>query len=486
MSRFGLFSTYSRTAAFTAVFLFLLQLASAFAGPLIKGPPVGERWFGILVDDEQVGFYHQRISALPDGGGYRIETDGRVRMKVMGFSRESSSREIYLVSPGLALKSFVVDQTLDGVSSKLTGRTIEGGLRVRRETGGKQTERVFKAKGEIIPGPALNMIPLMRDLTPGKVHRILSFDPEDFKVKDLKITVVGEQRQPDGRMATKLSTNLYAFVNTEITVDAEGNTLLESVRDGLVTTKAETPERLATYVSGVAMSQKDLIYDFSMVRATPPVKQAVSKLRGLVVEIEDYPAQLPLLADGWQQAERKESSVIIRTAAANNRAVLPEADLSGYLKAVEGIESDAPEILEKARELSAGRKGQMEIAQAVAGWTATWIEDAIDDGGGARASIKSRRGNCQTHAKLYAAVARAAGIPTRFVSGLVSRNGSSFIYHSWTESWLDGKWVAVDPTFGQLPADPTHLAFFEGHTPAELSPILGMIGKIRLKVLEEL
>jgi transglutaminase-like putative cysteine protease len=72
------------------------------------------------------------------------------------------------------------------------------------------------------------------------------------------------------------------------------------------------------------------------------------------------------------------------------------------------------------------------------------------------------------------------------VSGLVSRDGSSFIYHSWAESWLDGKWVAVDPTFGQLPADPTHLAFFEGHTPAELSAILGVIGKIRIKVLKEL
>jgi hypothetical protein len=43
----------------------------------------------------------------------------------------------------------------------------------------------------------------------------------------------------------------------------------------------------------------------------------------------------------------------------------------------------------------------------------------------------------------------------------------------------------VDPTFDQLPADPTHLALFEGHTLADLAPLVGLIGRIRISVLEE-
>ena len=53
------------------------------------------------------------------------------------------------------------------------------------------------------------------------------------------------------------------------------------------------------------------------------------------------------------------------------------------------------------------------------------------------------------------------------------------------ELFIDGRWVAVDPTFNQIPADPTHLAFFEGNRLADLAPLVGVIGKIKLTVLEE-
>ena len=109
----------------------------------------------------------------------------------------------------------------------------------------------------------------------------------------------------------------------------------------------------------------------------------------------------------------------------------------------------------------------------------------MDDSGSALTALEKQSGNCQSHAKLYTALARSVGIPTRFVSGLVSQDGRGFLYHSWAESWLDGQWVAVDPTFDQLPADPTHLAFFEGHTLTELAPLVGIIGKIQVSLLEE-
>jgi transglutaminase-like putative cysteine protease len=108
----------------------------------------------------------------------------------------------------------------------------------------------------------------------------------------------------------------------------------------------------------------------------------------------------------------------------------------------------------------------------------------VEDGGGAVASFMSRNGNCQTHARLYTALARAAGIPTRFVSGLVYLDGKGFLYHSWAESLLDGRWVPIDPTYDQVPADPTHLKLLEGHLPEDMAPIITIIGRIHIKVLE--
>lgn len=454
--------------------------------PRLNKPPLSERWFGIYVDNERVGFYHQTIAETADG--YRMEGDGCVRLKVMGFSKEATSREIYQVGKGLNLRSFEIEQNINGVSSKLSGKAGGSLLRVRSESNGKRKETTYRVRGDIYPGPALNLYPLMQGASSGKSYKILTFDPEETKVKEVSITVLGEERTPDGQPGLKLRNDLYPFVNNDILVDSQGNTILETVRDGLVITRAEDSRALAAFVGMLAISRKDLIYDFSMVRAEPPLKNQ-TKLTGLAVEIRGWNDGLALLQEGGQAVERSgEGRITVRTGSAlpaqGEKGVTQALPREVYLKPADTIESDAPEVVVQARNLADGKKGQLEVARALAAWTADWLKDSVDDGGSALASLKSRRGNCQTHARLYTALARAAGIPTRFVSGLVSLEGRGFLYHSWAESWLDGRWVSVDPTYNQLPADPTHLKFFEGHTQEDLAPIIAIIGKIDIRVLE--
>ena len=57
--------------------------------------------------------------------------------------------------------------------------------------------------------------------------------------------------------------------------------------------------------------------------------------------------------------------------------------------------------------------------------------------------------------QLLVAMARALGVPARPVAGLL-RSGGRFYYHAWAEVYL-GDWVAVDPTYDQLPADAAHV-----------------------------
>lgn len=472
-------------AVLTAAFLFLQPLQPAGATSLLVAPPLGERWFAILMADEQVGFYRQQVTALPEGG-FQIEGSGSVRMRVMGFSKEASSREVYRLSAGLALQTIEVEQTINGRHTRLTGKVVTDGLLLRQVVQGKASKRLLKFKGPLLAGPLLNLYPLLKGPLAGTVYRVQVFDPEEIRIKPLSITVVGEQATPDGQPAIKLRNDLYPFVDNEIWVDSHGNTLLESVRDGLVLTRAEQPKRLAAVVSGMALSQKDLIYDLSQVRAEPGLKIEMTRLTGLAVAIDGYGLQLPLLADGWQWSERNGERLVIRTGVlrpGEGRPVLPLDP--AYLASVEGIEAASPAISAQARQVVDGKSGVVAKAQALSGWTAQYLVDTVDDSGSALAALEKKSGNCQSHAKLYTALARASGIPTRFVSGLVSRDGQAFLFHSWAESWLDGRWVAVDPTFDQLPADPTHLALFEGHTVADLAPLVGVIGRISIGVLEE-
>lgn len=469
---------------FSALIMAAIRPAAAEPFKKLAKPPLSERWFGIYVDNERVGFYRQTITETPEG--YRMEGNGSVRMNVMGFSKVASSHEVYQVGKNLALRSCEVEQTINGTLSRLKGQVSDTVMRVRSESNGKVTEKQLKFKGEVYPGPTLNLYPLMRDITPGRAHRIVTFDQEEVKLKEVTITVLGEERTPDGQRGLRLRNTLYPFVNNDIWMDSAGNTLMETVREGLVTTRAEDPKALGPFVGGVALSKKDLIYDFSLVRAEPPIKDQ-KHLTGLTVEVSGWNDALPLLQEGGQAVEKSGAGrIIVKTGtalpaapAASNAAPREE-----YLEPADRIESDAPKIVAKARELAAGKKDREAVVRALASWTADWLRDTVDDSGGALASFTARTGNCQTHARLYTALARAAGIPTRFVSGLVYLDGKGFLYHSWAESLIEGRWVSIDPTYDQVPADPTHLKFFEGHRPEDMAPIIAIIGRIRISVLE--
>jgi hypothetical protein len=70
------------------------------------------------------------------------------------------------------------------------------------------------------------------------------------------------------------------------------------------------------------------------------------------------------------------------------------------------------------------------------------------------------------------------------VNGLVySELGPGLLYHTWTESWLEGRWQVIDPTFGQFRADATHLKLVEGEQMAELAPLIPLIGRLKARII---
>jgi transglutaminase-like putative cysteine protease len=102
-------------------------------------------------------------------------------------------------------------------------------------------------------------------------------------------------------------------------------------------------------------------------------------------------------------------------------------------------------------------------------------------------ALRSAKGDCNEHTALFVSLARAAQIPTRITAGLVysERAGprKSFYYHAWAEVLLQDTWVPVDPTFGQFPADATHIKVVEGDLDKQIS-IMGLLGNISLKLID--
>ncbi len=83
--------------------------------------------------------------------------------------------------------------------------------------------------------------------------------------------------------------------------------------------------------------------------------------------------------------------------------------------------------------------------------------------------LRRRKGVCWHHALLFTTLARAAGLPARTAVGLAYAGdgqgpGGTHVFsaHAWNEVVLDGVWVAVDPTWGQVEVDATHIRLRSG------------------------
>jgi transglutaminase-like putative cysteine protease len=148
------------------------------------------------------------------------------------------------------------------------------------------------------------------------------------------------------------------------------------------------------------------------------------------------------------------------------------------------ISSEHPDIYRTAHEIAAGAPDDKQRLRALIDWMQTHVKPEAIDVFTALDVLKSRRAECQGHAMLFAAFARSLGIPTRIVSGIVYvPRLKGFLYHSWNESLLDGRWMAVDPIYNQFPADTTHVKLVEGDAISDLLPLLNMIGKLSLNIL---
>ncbi|HEX8171949.1 MAG TPA: transglutaminase-like domain-containing protein [Thermoanaerobaculia bacterium] len=121
----------------------------------------------------------------------------------------------------------------------------------------------------------------------------------------------------------------------------------------------------------------------------------------------------------------------------------------------------SPRMHELADTVTAGKSGTLSQARAIYDHLlATMTYDKTTPGWGMGDSERAcdvRKGNCTDFHSLFMSLARAKGIPSRFVIGfpLTANDGVAKGYHCWAEFWLDGKgWVPVDASDASKSSDP--------------------------------
>lgn len=147
------------------------------------------------------------------------------------------------------------------------------------------------------------------------------------------------------------------------------------------------------------------------------------------------------------------------------------------------IPSDSARFKALAKKIVGNRTRVRDAALSVQSWVAGRMQPNPGIGVLRDASevLSSKEGVCRDYAILSATLLRAAGIPTRLCSGLVSWDGT-FYYHAWVEVWNGKNWIGVDSTVRDQQMSAGHIKLSDGNIATAFRfPVLD---KVSIKVRE--
>ncbi|MCK6449141.1 MAG: transglutaminase-like domain-containing protein [Planctomycetes bacterium] len=132
-----------------------------------------------------------------------------------------------------------------------------------------------------------------------------------------------------------------------------------------------------------------------------------------------------------------------------------------YTRCDHRFDCDAPAIRRLATRAVAGKSTPRSRIRALLDATRRELTGSgAANASRASAVLERGRGDCTEFTLLFIAPARANGLPARELAGIVWTGPGSraFGWHAWAAVHDGQRWVEVDPVFGQLPVDATHVA----------------------------
>ena len=115
-------------------------------------------------------------------------------------------------------------------------------------------------------------------------------------------------------------------------------------------------------------------------------------------------------------------------------------------KTTSNVNSSSVALL--AKSLTTGSKSNYDKANKIFNWVRDNINYSFyyNTKYGATNTLKYRKGNCVDHSHLIVALAKSAGLTTRYVHGTAKFTSGNTYGHVWTQILVNGKWYNADAT----------------------------------------
>ena len=408
-------------------------------------------WYGTYLGETKVGYIRREVDTT--AVGYKFSELQHIELNMMGVRRVATSFVVYHTDKELKINEFTFEFRSEAQHLICEGTVDDGSLLLDITTdAGHSDKRVTLRE----PLYALTILPFIAVREGNLTDRYLLFDPTTLSVEYATVNI--------NRGDTLELTINFLGTTTHMWVDTTGVVLKEEGPMGVLS-KLE-PESLATKLAGETRE--------IMAFAAIPTNVTISHPRRV--------KYLKAIVKGeFLQDERQSlrgDTLIVRVV----EPIPPYRVIEGHTEATPLIQADDPQIKRLARKVTRWSINNWSRVQKLVHWVSDYVEDfptvsvpsAVD-------VLKWKKGDCNEHAVLFCALARALGIPCEIVAGIVYMEGG-FYYHAWNRVYV-GRWVDVDPTFDQALADATHIGLVLGGLEHQ-AKIMELVGKIKIEILE--
>ena len=152
---------------------------------------------------------------------------------------------------------------------------------------------------------------------------------------------------------------------------------------------------------------------------------------------------------------------------------------AAYLRETEPTVADVA-LLTLARDAADGTSGGLDLSHRLSGAVSDHIAyrpGTTSAHTTAAEALALGEGVCQDHAHALIAMARAQGLPARYVSGYLFADATGAPHeaaHAWAEIWVDGLgWIGFDPANRCCPDD-RYIRLGSGYDARDAAPIRGI------------
>ncbi len=435
-----------------------------------------EEYHAIYTGDEQIGFNFSVLEALapsePDA--YELRHQTYLSFLFLGKEREMLVKGKARLNEKLELKNFEFKVSSNEYWTNLKGLITKNNLDLIIEgKEGQPIRKIVPVEGPILLSESLGFIWTPENLKIGKTGRVRVWNPLAMSLEDVSFRVARKETLSYQKQNTEVFVVIvtHGQIDMRIWVSPQGVVLREESPSGFKIQKEESWE-----IFDSLRKNRSKLPDL-------PNLYSIAANKTL-----DHPEQLSFLKVRIKDPSGEKTLEIKRDDLKNTGDfALPVGDqaqteLSPFLEETPFVQSKDPSITATAQEIAGDEKTVIGASLKLMSWVhQTVLPTPTVSIPSARDVLAIKKGDCNEFSVLFTALARALGIPTKMMAGLVYQNGR-FYYHAWVEVFA-GRWIAIDPTFNQAPADVTHIPLVYGDL-KEQAELINQLGQMNVLILE--